>query len=248
LIHSPHAVLHSTSPIARLHAIRVEAEAIPYNAEMRPTPVLRRVVKSPVIQLKNASFYRTPPSSPDAIALFPQTNLELSSDVKSKESWAVVGASAAVRTDFLNALRGQFICDPPNARTYPYLATEKVAERDPRLRLPHHAIQYVGFDADRGQSSLRGSYLSQRYESKREIEDYTVRDFLLGKTALNADEDLLHMPSEHALETVVVDLRLGKLLDMPVSNLSNGQTRRSKIAKALLMRPEVLMLDSPFSA
>ncbi|PWY66460.1 P-loop containing nucleoside triphosphate hydrolase protein [Aspergillus heteromorphus CBS 117.55] len=33
---------------------------------------------------------------------------------------------------------------------------------------------------------------------------------------------------------------------MPVANLSNGQTRRTRIAKALLNKPEVLLLDDPF--
>ena len=34
---------------------------------------------------------------------------------------------------------------------------------------------------------------------------------------------------------------------MPVANLSNGQTRRARIAKALLNKPELLLLDDPFS-
>jgi ATPase subunit of ABC transporter with duplicated ATPase domains len=215
---------------------------------MRLTPILRRLATlPPVIRLKDATFYRTTPTSPDAKALFPETTLELPSDAVSAESWAIVGATSRVRTDFLNILRGQLIPNVPTARTYPYLATEEIARKDLRLRQPHYAIQYVGFDADRGQTNLRGSYLSQRYESKREIEDYTVREYLLGTMALNSDKSLMNIPAEDALEKVVVDLKLRKLLDMPVNHLSNGQTRRSKIAKALLMRPEVLMLDSPFS-
>lgn len=206
----------------------------------------RLFAQPPLIRLSNASFYRTnlSPNSDPSTALFPNVSIELPSDASPGESWGVVGASGSVRTDFLRILRGSFICHPPNARTYPYLSTNAVKGK---LRLPANAIQYVGFDADRGVASLRGSYLSQRYESKREISDFSLRDFLTGHTELNADDDAIVEPSTEALGQVVTDLKLERLLDMPVSHLSNGQTRRSRIAKALLASPEVLMLDSPFS-
>lgn len=73
--------------------------------------------------------------------------------------------------------------------------------------------------------------------------------YLKGETELNAaeQEELLHRPRGEMLERVITDLMLEKLVDMPVGNLSNGQTRRARIAKALLGAPEVLLLDGPFS-
>ncbi|KAI7062894.1 hypothetical protein KC352_g43460, partial [Hortaea werneckii] len=106
------------------------------------------------------------------------------------------------------------------------------------------------FDAERGSSvggtSVRGAYLSARYESRREETDFSVRDYLMGQTELNPLERSESDADRHALEEVVDRLNLRGLLSMPVANLSNGQTRRARIAKALMARPEVLLLDGPF--
>ncbi|RMZ17102.1 hypothetical protein D0860_00719 [Hortaea werneckii] len=108
----------------------------------------------------------------------------------------------------------------------------------------------AGFDAERGSSvggtSVRGAYLSARYESRREETDFSVRDYLMGQTELNPLESSESDADRHALEEVVDRLNLRGLLSMPVANLSNGQTRRARIAKALMARPEVLLLDGPF--
>lgn len=50
-----------------------------------------------------------------------------------------------------------------------------------------------------------------------------------------------------AVARVAGMLDVTDLLDMPLVVLSNGQTRRARIARALLSRPETLILEEPFS-
>jgi ABC-type molybdenum transport system ATPase subunit/photorepair protein PhrA len=219
----------------------------------------------PLISIANGTFYRQHPSSqpvskengteessPEVEAnppLFPGLDFTIPSFSEPKQHWSILSKHAAVRTTFLQILRGQHICLPPTARSYPYLGTDDIAKKDPRLRSPSHAIQYVGFDAERGTaggSGMRGAYMSARYESRKEETDFSLRDYLFGNTELNADETLARHPDQALVDQIMVDLKLEALESMPVTNLSNGQTRRARIAKALLAKPELLLLDGPF--
>lgn len=49
------------------------------------------------------------------------------------------------------------------------------------------------------------------------------------------------------IEQVAKQLNVDHLLDLSFVKLSNGQTRRARIARALLKNPSMLVLDEPLS-
>lgn len=214
-----------------------------------------------LVAIRKGTFYKEYPSGLPASSaganppLFPKLHFNLDATPEhlvgrpvTTRHYAVIGANT---TPFLRLIQGDYICNPSGARTYPYLSSDQIPEERSYLRLPSRAIKYVGFNSktpNDAPGGVKGAYLSARYESRREETDWSLRQYLRGETELNPSKKISG-PSvdDHAFQKVVRDLRLQNLIDLPVSHLSNGQTRRSRIAKALLDKPRLLLLDEPFS-
>ncbi|PHH65294.1 hypothetical protein CDD81_2706 [Ophiocordyceps australis] len=201
----------------------------------------------PIVRIVNGTFYRQHPKSCSAQAnppLLSHVSFELPWASPQPHTWCVVGPSLSGKTTFLQVLGGKLFCDPPTARSFPYLSWDGAPSW---LRSPHQALRYVGFGTEQN-GGAPASYLAARYESRREATDFSLQDFLQDKMELNPLEKPIgaDRQSTKLLQDVVDKLKLSNLLDLPVAFLSNGQGRRARIARALLTRPEVLLLDEPF--
>ena len=90
-----------------------------------------------------------------------------------------------------------------------------------------------------------------RSPTSGEFTDFTARyGALQEEDRLSFRETLsvLHPPPSSAdIENVSRSMRIHHLLDLPSVSLSSGQTRRARIASAMLTRPVLLLLEDPMA-
>ncbi|KAK9480142.1 P-loop containing nucleoside triphosphate hydrolase protein [Lipomyces japonicus] len=169
--------------------------------------------------LKTAHFGKKIFPNPASITILPT------------QKWAITGSN---KTTFLSALAGQFTAVPASSREYPFL--DKVS-------WPQSAISLITFYSD-----IKPAYLSARYESFREPEDDHLVGFLKRSFESSANASKTVEEQQEILNTVVERLGLEELYknNQWIVTLSNGQTRRARIARGLLKNPRILLADEPF--
>jgi molybdate transport system ATP-binding protein len=135
------------------------------------------------------------------------------------QCWAVVGPIGSGKTTLVQVLAGQL-----------------PAMRD---QLPHRTqATLVSFREESHQFSYTRHFYQQRYQA-------TLVDNQDGKPALTVRGYLAPVWSDEAL-ALVQRMGIESLLDVEFLKLSNGQTRKARIAKVLLQHPAMLLLDNPF--
>ncbi len=135
------------------------------------------------------------------------------------QCWAVVGPIGSGKTTLVQVLAGQL-----------------PAMRD-QLRQRTQAT-LVSFREESHQFSYTRHFYQQRYQA-------TLVDNQDGKPALTVRGYLAPVWSDEAL-ALVQRMGIEPLLDVEFLKLSNGQTRKARIAKVLLQHPAMLLLDNPF--
>ncbi|KAI0264234.1 P-loop containing nucleoside triphosphate hydrolase protein [Gloeopeniophorella convolvens] len=179
--------------------------------------------------------------------------------VREGESWAVIGSGAGEKTALLETLIGNMrISPPPPGGPFPSLSSTP--------RSISEAIYLVSF-AHRPRASGGAFYdYTARYGAVREEDRITLRESMFpeesGLIRDNMKSFIVHKSSKtdeqhraavgaieraRRFEELIEKLRLKDLLDLPLVALSNGQTRRARIVKALLEQPDILLLDEPLT-
>jgi molybdate transport system ATP-binding protein len=134
------------------------------------------------------------------------------------ETWAVVGPVGAGKTTLAETILGRH---PLAAGT---------------MARPAGAAQLVAFKEESWRFSYRRHYYQQRFNFIEPQDDLTLDAFLRSGTDA----------SNTAILAAADRLGVGHLLPLSLIKLSNGQTRRARIARALLAHPDLLILDDPF--
>lgn len=95
------------------------------------------------------------------------------------------------------------------------------------------SVALVSFREESRQFSYGTYFYQQRYQATMSNEAPLLRTYLQAPPSLVA-------------ATLINDAGLTPLLDLSLLKLSNGQTRKARIVKALLRQPPLLLLDNPF--
>ena len=156
---------------------------------------------------------------------------DLTFSIDHHQQWAIVGASGSGKTSLLQALcRGHFF-----SGSIPFNDGAKDSMQKIVLVEQQHHFKNL--------SNTSAFYYQQRFNASDADDAITVKEALGLITAAEKADNEFSTEVEHILDL----LRLRDLLPVRLIQLSNGENKRLQIAKALLLQPTILMLDSPFT-
>jgi molybdate transport system ATP-binding protein len=172
-------------------------------------------------------------------------------NLREGEHWGLLGPNGSGKSALAAALCGQ----APLLRgaiRYHFLAPEDA--QDARFGwFPRGSVVRVGGDDRRSLAERYSPYLQARWNSSESGTGDTVAAMLTRHSveALNPYQVLPPAHDEAAylarLERTVELFGLGPLLQRRVLHLSNGETQKLLLARAVLRAPRLLVLDDPFA-
>ncbi|KAI7847201.1 P-loop containing nucleoside triphosphate hydrolase protein [Circinella umbellata] len=169
-----------------------------------------------LVQFNNANIHRFGVKEP---AL---KNLTL--NINNDQRLVIVGSVGAGRSTLAETIAGQHQVKPLSAAKWPVVNSP----------YPSEQIRLVSFKENSGTFSYSGHYYQERFNFSDPDNDVTLAHYL--------EKDKV---DPEALDKVIEKLDIKHLMSLSFVKLSNGQTRRARIARALLQKPAMLILDEP---
>ena len=154
--------------------------------------------------------------------------------IRQGEHWVLIGPNGSGKTLFASALTG----------AVPVVRGE--------LRAPDGAVVHVSFEQQKalaGDAPAAARWFSLEEEDAPSVHQYLSQDsveernpFEIVTRSQSAARAFAH-PRQHTVKL----LGIASLLDQPLPSLSNGEMHKLLLARALLRRPRLLILDDPFA-
>ena len=152
-------------------------------------------------------------------------------ELLNNQHWLVVGASGAGKTVLLNTIAGK-LRPSVGSITLP---------KEPAETQRHLISLVTSKHQFKDITNTSNLYYQQRYNSSDSDQALTVLQYLQDKHTSESES------TRWTIENVTALLQLEELLHKEIIKLSNGETKRLRIASALLQQPRLLMLDDPLS-
>ncbi|MGF7077858.1 ATP-binding cassette domain-containing protein [Mucilaginibacter sp. UYCu711] len=158
------------------------------------------------------------------------------------KNWALVGESGSGKSALLQTIAGNFNVTGGEVR---YHFFEDYLQQHPGSpeHLTHHKLVAM-VEAKHHFKNLSNTgdfYYQQRYNSMDSEDALTVAQYL--HTIKPASQPNLYWH----FDKIITTLKLDRLSHKQLIKLSNGETKRLRIAAALLKNPALLLLDSPLT-
>lgn len=149
--------------------------------------------------------------------------------------WSITGPA---KSQFLGVVSGKYIPYPPLSRTYPFMLDS----------YKYDQIQFLNFKEASGLDKvhLSARYESYSYKGSLEMSDdvNSVRNYITG--ANNYNSNTTSGVKEEFVNQLLDLFNLNHLSNKWINSLSNGQLRRARLAKALINKPSLFIIDDPF--
>lgn len=159
------------------------------------------------------------------------------------QHWAVIGPNGSGKSLFGDALRGRL----------PLVHGDLQYHFKPPAGLSHEeCIGHVSFE-DR-KANVHDTVVQSRWNSFEESGALTVREFLsyervmeINPFEVSADSTKAKLAFERRFRRAISLLQVRPFLDRTLLSLSNGETQRVQLARALCLPLRLLILDEPFN-
>lgn len=167
---------------------------------------------------------------------------DLNLTVNKGEHWALLGESGSGKSALLHTIAGNLSI---SAGVVDYLFFDEYLKDHPKKlgHVTHHKLiaMVEARHHFRNLSNTTEFYYQQRYNSSDSEDALTVFQYLQNIKSLNESGNYWQ------LDNAINVLNLAQLTDKQLIKLSNGETKRLRIAAALLKNPVLLLLDNPLT-